>query len=277
MYIISIPDDYASIFMSRDNFVSDLVVVHVRYLVEQFVDSLLRHLHVIFISAYLGNESPVLNVNHIYNHVVSYHCLLLIRSEHPVAGGRQVLSLVIGDASLWVLKIRRQLVGQQLLFLDDSEQEPARRRQTNYVVAVVNFPPICFLRVQQSISEVGEHCPVRRPDRDVSISQTHEQFLLVDEYECVRGFEGGDQFGLVGQDVVDLQRLVLLFDQNVLVELFHEFNLLQLALVRDVHQRLSGVHVHDCHWDTVADRVEQQQHHSVADLELGQELMVQHV
>ena len=174
MYINSIPDDNASIFMSRDNFVSDLVVVYVRDLIEQFVDSLLLHLHVIFIAAYLRNESPVLNVDHIYYHVVSYHCLLLIRSKHPVAGGCQVLSLVIRDASLRILKIRRQLIGQQLLFLDDSEQEPARRRQTYYVVAVVDFPSICLLRVQQSVSEVSEHCPVRRPYCDVSISQTHE-------------------------------------------------------------------------------------------------------
>jgi hypothetical protein len=58
-----------------------------------------------------------------------------------------------------------------------------------------------------------------------------------------------DELGVVGEDVMDLEGLVFLFDQNVFVELLHKLNVFQLALVGDVHEGLSSVDVDDCHGD----------------------------
>ncbi len=62
---------------------------------------------------------------------------------------------------------------------------------------------------------------------------------------------------------MDFEGFVFLFDQNVFVELLHKFDVLQLALVSDVHERLARVHVDDRHGDRVIHGVEQQKHYPI--------------
>lgn len=82
---------------------------------------------------------------------------------------------------------------------------------------------------------------------------------------------------LICEDIMNLKGFVLLFDQDVLIELLYEFNVLQLALVSYVHQRLSVVDVDNGHWDGVTHGIEEEQHHSVADFELSQVLVIENV
>ena len=73
-----------------------------------------------------------------------------------------------------------------------------------------------------------------------------------------------NKFRLICDNIMNLKGFVLLLDQDVLIELLYEFNVLQLALVSDVHQRLSVVDVDNGHWDGVSNGIEEKQHHSVA-------------
>ena len=70
---------------------------------------------------------------------------------------------------------------------------------------------------------------------------------------------------LICENIMNLKGFVLLLDQDVLIELLYEFNVLQLALVSDVHQRLSVVDVDNGHWNGVSHRIEEKEHHSVAE------------
>jgi len=83
--------------------------------------------------------------------------------------------------------------------------------------------------------------------------------------------------GLVRYYVVDLQRLVFLFYKDVFVELLHELDVVESALVGDVHEGLPGMDVDDGHGDRVLDWVEQQKHHPVTNFEFGQLLMIEDI
>lgn len=69
---------------------------------------------------------------------------------------------------------------------------------------------------------------------------------------------------MIREDIVYFKGAVLLLNQDLFIELFHEFNVSQLALVGNIHQRLPSVDVNYRHWDRIIHRVEQQEHDSIA-------------
>lgn len=73
------------------------------------------------------------------------------------------------------------------------------------------------------------------PHGDFPILQTDKALFLIDKNKGIRAFEVGDVLRLISEDIMNLEGLFLLFDQNVLVELLNKFDILQMALIGNVH------------------------------------------
>jgi hypothetical protein len=69
---------------------------------------------------------------------------------------------------------------------------------------------------------------------------------------------------LVSEDIVYFERLVLLLNQNVLVELLHEFYVFELPLVGNVHEGFPSVDIDYSHGDGIIYWVKKQKHDSIA-------------
>ena len=77
--------------------------------------------------------------------------------------------------------------------------------------------------------------------------------------------------------VIDLERVPPSFDHDSLIELLQEFYLPASLVEGDLHQRLASVHVDQSHRHTVGvDHVEEQ-HDAMADFELGDFVVFEHV
>ena len=77
--------------------------------------------------------------------------------------------------------------------------------------------------------------------------------------------------------VIDLERVTPSFDHYSLIELLQEFYLPPRLVKCDLHKRLTSVHVNQSHWDAVGiDHIEQK-HDAMADFELSDFVIFEHV
>ena len=77
--------------------------------------------------------------------------------------------------------------------------------------------------------------------------------------------------------VVDFKRVTPSLDHDSLVELFQELDLTSCLVEGDLHQSLARMHVDKGHRDTVRLNDVEQKHDAVADLELSNLVVFQHV
>jgi len=77
--------------------------------------------------------------------------------------------------------------------------------------------------------------------------------------------------------VDNLQRVASRLKHNSLVELFKKLNLTACLVKANLHEYLSSVYIDKGHGDTVGLNHVQQEHHSVADLELRNLVIFQHI
>lgn len=125
-------------------------------------------------------------------------------------------------------------------------------------------------------SEVTDHPSRARPHLYLAVLESENLFLLVQEDEGLGRLEAPDLDLDLGARVVNDQVLVARLDHDFVVELLEKLDLLGNVDELELEQLLPRLDFYQGHRYLIVFVVVQQKHHSIADLELGDVLLLDH-